>query len=42
MQEKFLNNIHKAYFEDGNNIGDFELLGELAQASGIMSKEEVS
>jgi len=40
MQESFLNTIHKAYFEQGKNIGDFETLGEIAQTSGLMSKEE--
>ncbi|GBE88018.1 thioredoxin-like protein [Sparassis latifolia] len=39
-QEPFINAIHKAYFEDCKNIGDFEVLGELAEASGVMSKAE--
>ncbi|PCH42504.1 thioredoxin-like protein [Wolfiporia cocos MD-104 SS10] len=40
MQETYLNNIHRAYFEEGKNIGDVQLLAELAQQSGIMSKDE--
>ncbi|KAI0926000.1 hypothetical protein AcV5_008582 [Taiwanofungus camphoratus] len=40
MQEAFIKACHKAYFEDAKNIGDFEILGELAQACGVMSKEE--
>ena len=41
MQGTLLRNIHKAYFEDNRNIGDFDVLSDLAQASGVMSKDEV-
>lgn len=41
MQQTLLRNIYKAYFEDNRNIGDFDVLSDLAQASGVMSKDEV-
>lgn len=41
-QEAFLNAVHKAYFEQGKNLGDFEVLSELAEASGLMSKEQAT
>ena len=41
MQGTLLRNIHRAYFEDNRNIGDFDVLSDLAQASGVMSKDEV-
>ncbi|EPS96115.1 hypothetical protein FOMPIDRAFT_1025523 [Fomitopsis schrenkii] len=40
MQQTLLRNIYKAYFEDNRNIGDFDVLSDLAQASGVMSKDE--
>ena len=33
--------IFHAYFTEGKNIGDYEVLGELAEQAGIMSKEKV-
>lgn len=41
MQQTLLRNINKAYFEDNRNIGDFDVLSDLAQASGVMLKDEV-
>ncbi len=32
---------YHAYFTEGKNIGDYEVLGELAEQAGIMSKEKV-
>jgi len=40
IQEAFMKALHKAYFEQGRNIGDPEVLGEIAEASGVMSKAE--
>ncbi|CCM04242.1 uncharacterized protein FIBRA_06409 [Fibroporia radiculosa] len=40
MQESYLNAIHKAYFEQGKNIGDNDTLAELAQESSVMTREE--
>ncbi|KAH9949961.1 thioredoxin-like protein [Amylocystis lapponica] len=40
FQEAFINALHKAYFEQGRALGDFEVLGEIAEATGVMSKEE--
>ncbi|KZT73619.1 thioredoxin-like protein [Daedalea quercina L-15889] len=42
MQQTYLRNIHKAYFEDNRNIGDLDVLGDLAEASGVMSKDEAA
>ncbi|KAI0733661.1 thioredoxin-like protein [Fomitopsis betulina] len=42
MQQTLLRNINKAYFEDNRNIGDFDVLSDLAQASGVMLKDEAT
>ena len=41
MQEKYMDAIFHAYFTEGKNVGDYEILGELAEQAGIMSKEKV-
>lgn len=41
LQQEFLEVLFKAFFTDGKNIGDPELLGEIAETSGVMSKAEV-
>ncbi|KAH9930029.1 thioredoxin-like protein [Fomitopsis serialis] len=40
MQQTFLQAINKAYFEENRNIGDSDVLSDLAQAAGIMAKDE--
>ncbi|KAI0714305.1 thioredoxin-like protein [Cerioporus squamosus] len=42
MQEKFLDATYHAYFTEGKNIGDYDVLGELAEQAGVMSKEETA
>ena len=41
MQEKFMDLLYTAYFTEGKNIGDYDLLAELASQAGIMAKEKV-
>lgn len=41
VQEKYLDMIFHAYFTEGKNISDHDVLGELAEQAGVMSKEEV-
>ncbi len=41
LQEKFLDVIFRAYFTEGQNIGDFNVLGDLAEEAGMMSKDKV-
>lgn len=31
----------RAYFTEGKNIGDFNVLGDLAEEAGVMSKDKV-
>ncbi|KAI0787780.1 thioredoxin-like protein [Fomes fomentarius] len=40
VQEKYLDVIFHAYFTEGKNICDYDVLGELAEQAGVMSKEE--
>ncbi|KAI1797238.1 thioredoxin-like protein [Ganoderma leucocontextum] len=40
LQEKFLDVIFRSYFTEGNNIGDFNVLGDLAEEVGVMSKDK--
>ncbi|OCH94403.1 thioredoxin-like protein [Obba rivulosa] len=40
LQQNFLDALFVAYFTNGKNIGDPEVLGDLAEASGVMSKAE--
>ncbi|EMD31337.1 hypothetical protein CERSUDRAFT_89212 [Gelatoporia subvermispora B] len=40
LQQKFLETIFVAFFTDCKNIGNPEVLGEIAEASGVMSKAE--
>ncbi|RPD59992.1 thioredoxin-like protein [Lentinus tigrinus ALCF2SS1-7] len=42
MQEKYMDAIFHAYFTEGKNISDYEVLGELAEQAGIMSKEKTA
>ncbi|TBU32638.1 thioredoxin-like protein [Dichomitus squalens] len=40
LQEKFLDRIFKAYFSEGKDISDLNILGDLAEEAGITSKSE--
>ncbi|KAM5531011.1 hypothetical protein V8D89_015338 [Ganoderma adspersum] len=40
LQEKFLDITFCAYFTEGKNIGDFSVLGDLAEEAGVMSKDK--
>lgn len=41
LQEKFLEIVLCAYFTEGKNIGDFNVLGDLAEEVGVMTKDKV-
>ncbi|KAI0749423.1 thioredoxin-like protein [Daedaleopsis nitida] len=41
MQEKFLDKLFYAYFTEGKNISDADILGEAAEEVGMMSKAKV-
>ena len=41
LQEKFLEAIFYAFFTEGKDISDFNVLGDLAEQTGIMSKDKV-
>jgi len=40
LQQALLQSYFKAYFEEGKDIGNLDLLGDLAQSAGIMTKDE--
>ena len=40
MQEKFLEALFYAYFTAGKDISDFNVLGDLAEEAGVMSKDK--
>lgn len=41
LQQTLLQSYFKAYFEEGKDIGNLDLLGELAQNAELMTKDEV-
>ena len=41
MQQAVLQAYFNAYFHEGKDIGNFDLLGDIAQGAGVMSKAEV-
>lgn len=41
LQIPLMSAIFKAYMEEGKDIGDINVLAELAETCGTMSKEEV-
>jgi predicted DsbA family dithiol-disulfide isomerase len=41
MQQKVLVALFKTRFGHGNNIGDVEVLGEVSEAAGFLSAEQV-
>jgi predicted DsbA family dithiol-disulfide isomerase len=41
MQQAVFQAYFKAYFHEGKDIGNFDLLGDIAQGAGVMSKAEV-
>jgi predicted DsbA family dithiol-disulfide isomerase len=41
MQQALLQAYFKAYFNEGKDIGNFDLLGEIAQSVGLMGKAQV-
>ena len=42
MQEKFLDTIFHAYFTEGKNIGDLDVLADMSEQVGILPKDKVS
>ncbi|KAI0359982.1 thioredoxin-like protein [Trametes cingulata] len=42
LQEKFLDVLFYAYFTEGKNIADIDLLGELAESCGVLPKDKVT
>lgn len=42
VQSDLLRNIFKAYQEDEQDLCDIDMLSDLAELSGVMSKAEVS
>lgn len=41
LQQALIQSYFKAFFEEGKDIGNLDLLGDLAQGVGLMSKDEV-
>ena len=41
-QLPLLEGLFKAYFEEGKNVGDIQVLAEVAASAGLLSEEEVS
>ena len=41
LQEKFLDVIFKAYFTEGKNVGDFDVLADISEQVGVLPKEKV-
>ena len=41
LQEKFLDTIFHAYFTEGKNISDFDVLADMSEQVGVMPKDKV-
>ena len=41
LQLLYCTNLYKAFWGESEDIGDTNVLGEIAKTSGVMSKEEV-
>jgi protein-disulfide isomerase-like protein with CxxC motif len=42
LQQAFAKRLFKAHFEDGAIISDVEMLSDVAEAAGVMTKDSVS
>lgn len=41
LQEKVLDKLYFAYFTEGKNVADYDYLAELADTTGVLTKDQV-